>query len=359
MIWDEVQGRFWPRRCHMFIAVVFLNLLLVATALGKNVDDVVVLKNGDRLTGEIKGLQSGELRIKSDYMVEAVRLDWSKVERIESKSTFMIWLVDGQLVTNVMRLLPTNSNEVPNFIIGSSDQTIRVPQLDVIRIAPADRQFWKRLEGSIDFGFSFTSGNDQYQTDFAATTTYRTGDHSFTASIDSSFSGQTEGVKLTRNQFNFDYRKQLTRRWYVGGLFDLLRSDQQSLNLRTSVGGLVGRNLKRTEHTRLSVYGGIVGTREHYSESIGTPRTTNADAIVGADFGTFRFNSVDIRSRFSLFPSLTTPGRMRLQGTSDLRIKIVKDLWWGFHVYESFDSKPPVRADKNDLGVSTSVGWKF
>jgi putative salt-induced outer membrane protein YdiY len=336
--------------------IVFINLLFVLTAIAKNVDDVVVLKNGDRLTGEIKGLQSGELRFKSDYMAEAVRLDWARVERLESKSTFMIWLVDGKLVTDVMRLLPSNSNEVANFVIGNST---RVQQLDVIRIAPADRHFWKRLEGSIDFGFSFTSGNDQYQTQLAATTTYRTGDHSFTASIDSSFSGQTEGDSLRRNQFTFDYRKQLSRRWYVGGLFDLLHSDQQSLDLRTTVGALAGRNVVQTENTRLSLFGGIAGTREHYSESIGRPRTTNADAIAGADFVTFRFNRTDIRSRFSLFPSLTTPGRMRLQGTSDLRIKIVKDLWWGFHVYENFDSKPPVRADQNDLGVSTSLGWKF
>ena len=340
------------------VVFVFLNLLLASTALAKNVDDLVVLKNGDRMTGEIKGLQSGEFRIKSDYMAEAVRLDWSKIDRIESKSTFMIWLVDGKLVTDVMRLLPTNSSESPNFIIGSNE-SIRVPQVDVIRITPAGRQFWKRLEGSIDFGFSFTSGNDQYQTQLTATTTYRTGDHSFTASIDSAFSGQTEGASLTRNQFSFDYRKQLSQRWYVGGLFDLLRSDQQSLNLRTTVGGLAGRNLLQTENTRLSVFGGVAVARENYSASIGTPRSTNTDAIAGADFATFRFSRTDIRSRFSLFPSLTTPGRVRLQGTSDLRIKIVKDLWWGFHIYENFDSKPPVRADKNDLGVSTSVGWKF
>ena len=354
MSWHTVA----PSLCRPGL-IIFINLFLVLTALAKNVDDVVVLKNGDRLTGEIKGLQAGELRIKSDYMAEAVRLDWAKIERLESKSMFMIWLVDGKLVTDVMRLLPSNSSEVPNFVIGNADQSLRVHQLDVIRITPADRHFWKRLEGSIDFGFSFTSGNDQYQTQLSATTTYRTGEHSFTASIDSAFSGQTEGTSLTRNQFSFDYRKQLSRRWYVGGLFDLLRSDQQSLERRTSVGGLIGRNLLQTEHTRLSVLGGVVGTRENYSASVGTPKSTNADAILGADFATFRFNSTDIRSRFSVFPSLTTPGRTRLQVTSDLRIKIVKDLWWGFHVYENFDSKPPVRADKNDLGVSTSLGWKF
>ena len=346
------------RRCFRLGAVIIFGLLSSLTATAKS-EDVVVLKNGDRMTGEIKGLQRGELRFKSDYMAESVRLDWSKVESLESKSTFMIWLVDGKLVTDVMRLVPHRSTETANFVIGNSQQTIRVHQADVIRLTPADRGFWRRLEGSIDFGLSFTSGNDQYQTNLNATTTYRTGAHSFTASIDSAFSGQTEGTSTTRNQFTFDYRRQLNERWYVGAVTDFLRSDQQSLQLRTSAGGLIGRNIKQTDHTRLSVFGGLVGAREHYTAQLGKPRTTNADALAGLDFFTFRFSKTDIRSRLSVFPSLTTPGRTRFQTTSDLRIKIVKDLWWGFHVYENFDSKPPVRADKNDLGISTTLGWKF
>ena len=310
------------RLCR-FGTSILLGCLFVLTAFAKNIDDVVILKNGDRLTGEIKGLQRGELRIKADYMAEAIRLDWTKVKRIESKSTFLIWLVDGKLVTDVMRLLPKNGSDGGDFIIGSSQQSIRVQQLDVIRISPADKRFWKSLEGSIDFGFSFTSGNDQYDAQLLATTTYRTGNHSFTASIDSAFSGQTEGSSITRDQFTFDYRKRLNDQWYVGGLFDALRSDQQSLKLRLSVGGLLGRNIKQTESTRFSVFGGVAGTREDYFASLGEPKTTNADALTGIDFATFRFSKTDIRSRFSLFPSLTIPGRMRMQATSDLRIKIV------------------------------------
>jgi len=231
--------------------------------------------------------------------------------------------------------------------------------LDVIRILPVDPGFWKRLEGSIDFGFSFTSGNDQYQTGLTATTTYRTGDHSFTASIDSAFSGQREGTSITRREFTFDYRKQLTPRYFAGGFFDLLQSDQQSLDLRTSIGGLLGRNLRQTESSRISVFGGVLGTREKYSTVLEKPESTNADALAGVELNIFHFKATDIRSRFSLFPSLTTPGRMRMQTTSDLQVKIVKDLYWGFHLYENFDSKPPVRADKNDFSISTSLGWKF
>jgi hypothetical protein len=100
-------------------------------------------------------------------------------------------------------------------------------------------------------------------------------------------------------------------------------------------------------------------TRENYSAFLGQPRAVNAEALAGFDFASFRFSKTEIRSRFTLFPSLTTPGRTRLQGTTDINFKIVKDLWWGFSLYENYDSKPPVRADKNDLGISTSLGWKF
>src|SRR5215813_9496875 len=116
--------------------LVILFFTLVCSTYAKNDDDVVILKNGDRITGEIKGLQRGEFKIKADYMAEAVRLDWARIERIESKSTFIISLVDGKLFTSVMRLLPGNSNEVPNFVIRSPQGELRVPQLDVIRIVP-------------------------------------------------------------------------------------------------------------------------------------------------------------------------------------------------------------------------------
>ncbi len=342
-----------------YLTFIFLILLSFHLASAKNTDDIVILKNGDRLTGELKSLQRGELKFKADYMAEAVRLDWSQVQSIESKSTFLISLVDGKLFTDVLRLVPSNSPTLANFVIGSAREAVRVQQLEVLRILPADARFWSRLEGSIDFGLSYTSGNEQYQTDLSATATYRKGDNSYTASGESSFSGQPQGTSTKRNQFVFDYRKQLNEHWYGGGLLEFLRSDQQSLDLRTSVGGLVGRNLVRSESTLFSVFGGVVGTRERYTAELEKPHTTNADAMAGVDFATFKFNRTDLRSRFSLFPSLTTPGRTRLQLTSNVKFKIVKDLWWGFNVYENYDSKPPVRADKNDLGISTSLSWKF
>lgn len=349
------RDQFRQAQPSLFILVIFSLLCGASSVQAKRADDVVVLKNGDRLTGEIRSLQRGELKFKAGYMAEAVRLDWSKVERLESKDRFLIALVDGQLFTDSLRLSPAGTGAT-NFSIGGA---LKVGQMRVLKITPVEAGFFWQLEGTIDFGFSFTSGNDQYQTELLASATYRTGDHSLTASLDSGFSGQPQGARSARNQFVFDYRKQLSPKWYAGGLFELLRSDQQSLSLRTTVGGLLGRKLLQTERTRISFFGGLAGARENYLAPTASPRTINADALTGLEFNTFRFSSTDIGSRFILYPSLTTPGRVRMQFRSDLRIKLVKDLNWGFHLYENFDSKPPVEADKNDLGVSTSLGWKF
>jgi hypothetical protein len=37
----------------------------------------------------------------------------------------------------------------------------------------------------------------------------------------------------------------------------------------------------------------------------------------------------------------------------------VRQLFWDFGLYENFDSRPPVNAPRNDVGVTTALGWKF
>jgi hypothetical protein len=44
--------------------------MVVCPSLGKRKDEVVIMTNGDKFTGEIKGVQYGELMFKSDYMMK-------------------------------------------------------------------------------------------------------------------------------------------------------------------------------------------------------------------------------------------------------------------------------------------------
>jgi hypothetical protein len=51
---------------HKNIALIALVVLFAVPLFAKRKDDVVIMKNGDRFTGEIKALQYGELIVKAD-----------------------------------------------------------------------------------------------------------------------------------------------------------------------------------------------------------------------------------------------------------------------------------------------------
>jgi hypothetical protein len=110
----------------------------------------------------------------------------------------------------------------------------------------------------------------------------------------------------------------------------------------------------------LLAIGGIAYSHESYFPQPGTqPIVNNAEVLAGLKFSTFRFKTLNINSQTLLFPSLTEPGRFRLSSQSNLRIELVRNFYWNFQVYENHDTHPPVTAPKNDLGLTTSIGWTF
>jgi Protein of unknown function, DUF481 len=343
------------------IALVFLAVLCMClSAFAKRKDDVVILNNGDRMTGEIKSLEQGVLSFKADYMADAVRLDWKKVTRIESKDHYIITLTSGNLYTGSLDLVAPDRDFAENFVIRVGNGTVKARQEEVIKLLPTEAKFLQQLNGSIDYGFSYTSGNTQYQSQLTAATNYRRGSQYVTGNTSITFSGQSGGDRTARYSVDLGYRRLLRERWFAGGVLDFLSSDQQSLDLRTTAGALFGRSILLTDRTSFSVGAGMVVTRERYEPSSGLePRATNAEVLIGLDFHTFRFKTTDITSRLVVYPSVTVPGRVRIALDSNLKIEIFKDFYWSLNLYENFDSKPPVTARRNDLGISSSFGWKF
>ena len=53
------------------------------------------MKNGDRITCEVKGLEGGVLTVNLDYVDGTLSIDWLKVARLESSYLFLVTLQDG------------------------------------------------------------------------------------------------------------------------------------------------------------------------------------------------------------------------------------------------------------------------
>jgi putative salt-induced outer membrane protein YdiY len=343
-----------------FAYTALLLIAVVQPSLAKRRDDVVVMKNGDRFTGEIRGLQRGELSFKAGYMKDSVRLDWNRVERLESQDQFIVALVNGRRYAGRIEKIEGEQATKSEFRIVSDKESFEVSQSEVITIQQREASFWKQWTGSVDYGFSFSGANSQATSSASADVAYNTPSYAIDLSTSSQLTAQSKGPNTARYTFTGQYTRNLTQNWFYAGLFDALKSDRQLLNLRTIYGGGLGRRLVRTDTTSLMALGGVVYTHEDYFPEPGIePLRNNGESFLGLAFSTFRFRTIDFTSHALVFPSLTDPGRVRLSTQSNLRIEIVRRLFWDFGLYENFDSRPPINAPRNDVGITTALEWKF
>lgn len=354
--------RFWClyRRVCKCIAGLALVSLMASSVFAKRNDDVVVMKNGDKFTGEIKSLQYGELVFKSGYMKDSVHLDWNEIRTLQSQDTFIVTLSNGERITGFIRKDVPGEQKSKDFKIISSGSTVDVATVDVIVIDQRENSFWNQLTGSISYGFGFASGNNSTNSSLAADIAFSTTRNSIKLAGSSQFDSQANAKNTNRITFDSQYARMLTNHWLAAGLFSLLKSNQQELNLRSTYGGGIGRRLVQTNKTALTVIGGAAYSHESYAVQPGNEQVhNNFESLFGVTFSTFRFGKLDVNSQTLLFPSLSDPGRFRMSSQSNLRIELVRNFNWSLQLYENYDSRPPISAPKNDLGVTTSLGWTF
>ena len=76
---------------------LFILILLLSVYTFGQRTDVVTMKNGDRLTCEVTGVDHGTLYVKLDYVDGKIEIDWSKVAKLESNRLFIIKTDTGEV----------------------------------------------------------------------------------------------------------------------------------------------------------------------------------------------------------------------------------------------------------------------
>src|SRR3954463_12831445 len=95
--------------------------------------DVIVMKNGDRLSGEIKKIEHGLLYIETPYISgEQVAVDWLQVERIESQRPYRVELDTGKRVRGRIQSDRPPGSDKPSFTIDGKEAKTRVTREEVI-----------------------------------------------------------------------------------------------------------------------------------------------------------------------------------------------------------------------------------
>ena len=321
--------------------------------------DVVIMNNGDHFTGQVKRLENGLLYIETDYVTGNIGLDWNQVQSIESTATYRIVLNDGRRLEGKIEKHTGEKEKKEDFVIREAAEEEEVPSAEIFSLDTKKPTFWRDLQGAIDLGYSFTSGNSQSSMNLDTNAAYQTPKWRVGTSFDSTFSGQSGGSTTNREDLQASAMRFLNRNSFVVGLSDFLHSSQQDLNLRATLMGGYGRYLKRTTSSNLSWVGGIAYIHESFDTSAGRPSGQSMEGVVGLQYTSVRFNLGEFNSQLLTFPGLTDSGRVRLTTNNAITIKLRNNFHLAFTLWDNFDSRPPATAKKNELGISTGVGWSF
>ncbi len=337
-------------------------LLLPLPLFGQKNNDVIVMKNGDRLTCEIKGLSAGVLSVKLSYVDGTISVEWSQVASLQSDRLFLVRTESGAVYTG--KLSTTGATGDPPVKIELAEGKVgevEIPQRKIVKLNQTSESFWNRFDGAVDTGLLYSKGNESVQYNLSSQVAYTRERWSGQASFNSSFSSSSGANASTRNQVNLSSLRLLRwNNWYYAGSAAFLQSSVQEISRQTTLGGGVGHFIKNTNRAKISLLGGFGWQNASYNQStVGLGTENIAVGFVASEVQTFKFKKTNLDVTGSIIPAISEPGRVQFNANATYYIKIVTDLSWNFSFYGNWDSQPPATLPRSDYGTSSGFSWTF
>jgi len=316
--------------------------------------DVVVLRNGDHLTGEVKQLERGRLRLSTDDL-GTVEIEWDNVGSVAATAIFDIDDVQGRRFVGSLQ----PAAEAGKLDIVGAGGTVTVELLRLVRMRRLDKRFWSRLDGSLDVGASYTSASELFKLDVAGN--IRTERPGYEIRTDANATVSTQpGVEDTRRtSLSLAYERRFPNRWVAVVRGQLEQNRELGFDLRSSAAGAGGRYLAQGHRDKLLAGIGLSLNREQPTEGEGT---TNVEALAVLTYDRFSYDfpNLDLSVSMIGFASLSDGGRYRLELDAGIKREVVKDFYVTLRGYESYDRRPATEgAPRNDYGATFALGWSF
>jgi len=341
------------RRC-----ILTLILFLAVPAAAREKTDVIVMSNGDRITGEIKGLTNGVLRIDLDYVDGTISVQWLKVARVESRQLFIVQAQDGSVYSGTLKTSPEEARRIE---IGQTQGMALIEQARVVRLEETANSFIRRWNGAFNLGLVYSKGNNSIQNTFGSSLEYQRERWSTQIAYNSNLSSSSGSNAATRNQLDLGgYRLFPWKNYFYGGIGSFLQSSVQGIDLQSTLGGGVGRFFKNTNRARISVLAGAAWQNAKYDPTkISIAAQGSGAGLFATDLRFFVFKKTTFYFKAYLAPSFTEKGRTRFNTNATYYLKMFKNLSWNLSFYGNWDTQPPAHLQGSDYGYTVGIGWTF
>ena len=318
-------------------------------------NDTIYLRNGDRITGELKKFEYGLLTLSTDAML-TVSIEYEDINTIYSAKFFDLRTNTGNRYFG--RII--KSDVLATINIVTVTDTIPKRLWDIVSITPIKQSFFQKIDGSVDFGLTYSKASDVFQYSANFNATHRTINYSTRFNLSSILTDNGDEGISRNNDVGVGVTRFLPNKWFARATAQGQQNTELDLDYRFQVGIGGGYDFVRTNSVRLYGMAGLVVNHEKtisYSEI-----SDNMEALLGAQCKWFQYRhpKIDITSNVELYPSLTINKRVRFEYDIAAKYEIVKDLFINLQFYGSSDNKPSNGGTaKNDWGVITSIGYTF
>ena len=323
----------------------------------------VSLKNGDHLSGTIVSMDGKKLVLKTTYAGE-VSIDWAEVSQfVSDQQPLVVTKADKQIVSG------TVSSEGSDVLVTTAQGVQRVPRADVATMrSPADQAAYEKslhpgmLEGWTgggSLGFALARGNSE-TTNLALgfNSTRKTSNDAWVLNATSIYSSDEKSGLTTANALGglIRYDRNISRRWFVYGVFAGMYDRLQNLDYRILPGGGLGFHAIATPTTTLDLLGGMGYTRESYSNGLTNNLVT---ATVGDEFSHKLTANTSITQNLYYLPSLNQTSNYRVNFNFGIATKLNNWLTANANFNDQYVSQPVLGNKKNNVIFTTGLGFTF
>jgi hypothetical protein len=326
--------------------------------------DVIVMKNGDRVTGDIVKKDGNNVTMKSKLFGD-ITLPWDQIDSVQTDLPLNVELNNGK--TEQAPLATSNGQ------LNVAGQQVAPGDVKTLRNAAEEKEYERRLHpgwtqlwvGTGTLGWAGAAGNAQtatFTTGFNATRATNT-DKTTVYFNSVKASATTNGVRADTAQAvrgGLGYSRDFTKRMFFNGFNDWEYDKFQSLDLRLVLGGGIGYSLIKNERSRLDLVGGLSWNHEKFDPAPLPKFTRNsAEFYWGDDY------SVKLRARstltqsFRMFHNLSDTGNRRINFDIGANTQLWKWLSWNLTGSDRYLSNPAPGRKTNDIIYSTGFGINF
>src|SRR4051794_39794322 len=329
-------------------------------AFAREKTDIIVMKNGDRITGEVKRLENGILKVDLDYVDGTISISWLKVDRLESKALFLVQLDNGETFSG--KVITSQGPTPLSIEIQPEDQpSFKVDESRLVRMTQTSDSILHRFSANVTLGATYSKGNNATQYNIGSAIDYTEARWGGDLNYSSNLASNTGAPTTTRNQVDLAaYRLLRWQNYFYQGTAGFLQSSVQGIDRQTSLGMGIGRFVKNTNLIRFTILGGLGWQRINYVPEVSTQRMQDtAVGLISSNLEVFNFKKTRLKVYGTLAPALSQRGRLFSRLNATYYLSVFGKVDWNFSFYGSWDTQPPMHLPSSDYGTSTGLSYTF